>query len=431
MNHDRAIPCCLGPVADGAAGQGRTHRLDRRRWLTQTLALAGGGLLLTAPGARLALAAAGGTASSPTLEQRRLVVVMLRGALDGLAAVPPVGDPDFSMLRPGAGAATANLPGVPAQLQGPPLGLDGRFALHPGLAGLHRWYGEGQLAVVHAVASPYRERSHFDAQQLLESGGQKPFELSTGWLGRAMAVADKQGVALAPSLPVAMRGAPGATSWAPSRLKPANEDLLDRIAQMYQQDPSFGAAFNRARTQSRGVMGDAMAGDGGYGAGFADLARQAGKFLATDGGPPVAWLESSGWDTHTQQAGRLARMLPNLDQGLSALREALGERWRGTTVLVLTEFGRSAAMNGSGGTDHGTAGVAFVAGGEVHGGRVLANWPGLAGRDLFEARDLRPTLDMRALLRSVVQRQFGIDSRRLLRDVLPGAPGGVDDLWRV
>ena len=401
--------------------------VDRRQWLANAVRLAGGGLLLTAPGARLALAAAS-EAASPALAQRRLVVVMLRGALDGLAAVPPVGDAGFAALRPPAAGATNTLPGVPAAVQGPPLPLDGHFALHPGLAGLHRWYGEGQLLVAHAVASPYRERSHFDAQQVMESGGQKPFELSTGWLGRALAAADKQGVALAPSLPVAMRGAAGATSWAPTRQKPADGDLLDRLAQVYAVDPTLAATFSRARAQSQGVMGDAMAGEGG--AGFVDLARQAGKFLAAEGGPTVAWLESSGWDTHTQQAGRLARLLPGLDQGLLGLREAMGERWRTTTVLVFTEFGRSAAMNGSGGTDHGTAGVAFVAGGEVRGGRVLANWPGVASRDLYEGRDLRPTLDIRALVRPVLQRQFGMASAILLRDILPGAPPGVDDLWR-
>lgn len=394
----------------------------RRRWLARSMVLAGGAVLLSAPGARLALAAAAG--ASPV--QRRLVVVLLRGALDGLAAVPPVGDPGFAALRPGALAPTA-VQGVDPALQGPPLSLDGQFALHPGLAALHRWYGEGQLLVAHAVASPYRERSHFDAQQVLESGGQKPFELATGWLGRALAAADRQGVALAPSLPLALRGAPGATSWAPTRLKPAGEDLLDRLALVYAQDPALAASFARARTQSRGVMGDAVAGEGG---GFVDLARQAGRFLAEDGGPPVAWLESSGWDTHTQQAGRLARLLPNLDQGLAALRDALGERWRTTTVLVVTEFGRSAALNGSGGTDHGTAGAVFIAGGEVRGGRVLADWPGTGSRDLFEGRDLRPTLDLRALLLPLVQRQFGLASDRVRQEVLPGAPVGVDGLWR-
>ena len=391
------------------------------------MSLAGGAWLLTLPGARLALAATG-RAVAPALAQRRLVVVMLRGALDGLAAVPPVGDPGFAALRTG-GPAPGRLPGVPAAAYGEPLPLDATFALHPGLERLHRWYGEGQLLVAHAVASPYRERSHFDAQQLLESGSSRPFELSTGWLGRALAAVDGQGVALAPSLPLALRGAAGATSWAPNHLKAADDDLLDRLAQVYADDPVLGTTLTQARAQRQGVMGDPAGADRG-GAGFSALARQAGLFLAADGGPSVAWLDLTGWDTHTQQAGRLARLLPQLDEGLAALRDALGARWQTTTVLVLTEFGRSAAMNGSGGTDHGTASVALLAGGEVQGGRVISDWPGLAKPALLDGRDLRPTRDLRAFIAPVLQRQFGIDDARMQRDVLPQAPAGIDGLWR-
>jgi uncharacterized protein (DUF1501 family) len=394
--------------------------------MLRSLALAGGGLVLAAPGARLALAAAGAPLATRA-DGQRLVVVMLRGALDGLAAVPPVGDPAFALLRPASSAVPGG--GAASAPPGAPLPLDGLFALHPALATLHRWYGDGELAVLHAVASPYRDRSHFDAQQLLESGGTRPFELSTGWLGRALQAGNRQAVALTPSLPVALRGADGASSWAPTRLKPADDDLLERLAQVYAADPALESAFSRARSQRQGVMGEAAAGERGA-AGFVDLARQAGRFLAAPDGPPVAWLESSGWDTHTQQVGRLARLLPVLDQGLAALRDALGERWRSTVVLVVTEFGRSAALNGSGGTDHGTAGAAFLAGGAVRGGRVIADWPGLAARDLHEGRDLRPTLDLRAVIKPIVERQLGVDRSQLEREVLPSAPPGLGDLWR-
>lgn len=393
----------------------------RRSWLR----VAGAGLVLGLPGARLALAAPrAGAAGRP----ERLVVVLLRGALDGLAAVPAVGDPAWAALRPTAPADLAR--------DGAPLPLDGLFALHPGLPTLHRWYGEASLLVVHAAASGYRERSHFDAQQLLESGGARPFELNSGWLGRALAVDDRQGVALSPALPLALRGAPGASSWAPARAEAPDMDLVARVGRLYQGDPALGAAFQRAAEQHLPGMGmgdgEGMGAGGTAGAaGFAALAAQAGRFLAADDGPAVAWLDSNGWDTHTQQAPRLARLLPTLDGGLAALRSALGQRWASTTVLVMTEFGRSAVLNGTGGSDHGTAGVAFLAGGAVAGGRVLADWPGLARVQLHEGRDLRATTDLRALIRPVLQRQFGLTAAQLERSVLPGAPPALAGLWRL
>ncbi len=384
----------------------------RRRFLQA----AGAGLALAWPGARLALAA-------PAAARRpeRLVVVLLRGALDGLAAVPAVGDPAWTRLRPLAENA--------AQRPADPLPLDGLFALHPGLPTLHRWYTEGTLLVAHAVASPYRERSHFDAQQLLESGSARPFELSSGWLGRALAVEDGRGVAMSPALPLGLRGAPGASSWAPSRAPSPDMDLVARVERLYQNDPALAGAFERAAAQHLSGMAEDPAGPAGGGA-FAALAAQAGRFLAAEDGPTVAWLDSTGWDTHTQQVGRLSRLLPALDAGLAALRTELGPRWADTTVLVMTEFGRSAALNGSGGSDHGTGAAAFLAGGRVAGGRVLADWPGLAREQLLDSRDLRPTTDLRALIRPVLQRQLGLSTAQLERSVLPGAPAGLPGLWR-
>ena len=310
----------------------------------------------------------------------------------------------------------------------------GPFALHPQLRGLHGWYREGQLLVVHAVASPYRERSHFDAQQLLESGSNRPFEFDTGWLGRGLAQAGRAGVALSAALPLAMRGAPGASSWAPSRQPEVDDDLVARVARLYQSDAQLGPMFAQAVEQRRGSLAGAMAESradaAASGPAFVALARQAGRFLAVPDGPALAWLEAGGWDTHTQQAGRLARGLEVLDQALVALRESLGARWASTTLLVLSEFGRSAALNGSGGTDHGTAGVAFVAGGRVAGGKVLADWPGLGRTLLFEGRDLRPTLDVRAVLAPALQHHLGLSSAQIERHVLPGAPRAWADLWR-
>jgi len=398
-----------------------TSLLQRRAWLAR--AACGAGLAAFGVGtARYAWAAAPQAA-----DRGRLVVVMLRGALDGLAAVPALGDPAWAALRPRAADDDARF-GTPLPLGG----SAGLFALHPALKTLHGWYGEGRLLVAHAVASPYRERSHFDAQQLLESGSNRPFEFDTGWLGRGLAQARGRGVALGSALPLALRGADGASSWAPEREAGFDADLMSRVARLYEPDALLSATFARARDQQQGVMADMndMAPDAAGRAGFARLAKQAGQFLAAADGPTLAWLDATGWDTHTQQAARLARGLEQLDGGLAALRSALGPRWASTTVLVMTEFGRSAAMNGSGGTDHGTAGVAFVAGGAVAGGRVLTDWPGLARAQLHEARDLRPTLDLRALLKPALQRHFGLAGPVIDTQVLPGAPRGVEGLWR-
>jgi uncharacterized protein (DUF1501 family) len=384
----------------------------RRQWLQS----AGAGLLLAGHGMQAAFAA--------TPQARgKLVVVMLRGALDGLAAVPAIGDPQWTTLRPPSDAPAA---------QAAPLPLDALFGLHPALTQLHGWYGEGQLLVMHAVASPYRERSHFDAQQLLESGGQRPFEFATGWLGRALDASGQRGVALSPSMPVALRGARGASTWTPARGASPDADLMARIAQTYQNDPALAGLLDQALTQRQTLGGGTREPGMGAGAGspgaFAGPARQAGRFLAEPGGPDMAWLDLDGWDTHTGQAGRLQRQLSALDGGLAALREALGARWANTTVLVMTEFGRSAAFNGSGGTDHGTGGVAFLAGGAVAGGRVLTDWPGLGRAALLDGRDLRPTRDIRSLFTPLLQRHLGLGTAQLAR-ALPDAPPGATGLW--
>ncbi len=379
------------------------------RWIG-TAALAG---LLPA---RMVLAAPASTAPDP--QGPRLVVVMLRGALDGLAAVPATADPAWGALRPatdGPGGSTA----PPAWLP-----LQGLFAMHPALTQLHRWYAEGQLLVLHAVGSPYRERSHFDAQQMLESGGERPFALATGWLGRALQATRQGGVALTSAMPLCLRGADAASTWTPMRNPGGRDDLMARVAELYRDDTALRQAF----AQSMAQQGMAMSGVNDNS--MVSLARQAGVFLSAVDGPRLAWLETDGWDTHAQQAGRLTRQLGGLDNGLAALREALGPQWAHTTVLVMSEFGRSAAFNGSGGTDHGTGGVAFLAGGAVAGGRVLADWPGLGPSQLLDGRDLRPTMDLRSVMASVVQRHFGLGQAVVSGLVLPGAVPLQQTLWR-
>ena len=367
----------------------------------------------------------------------RLVVVMLRGALDGLAAVPAVGDPAWANLRgaqnyrldPAAAGAAAPAPGA-SPVTAAPLPLDSTFALHPALAELHRWYTQRELLVVHGLASPYRERSHFDAQQMLEAGSDKPFALSTGWLGRALQAKGQPAVALETSLPLGLRGADLASTWSPSRPSATSDDTLARMARLYQTDPALAKAWGLATGNALTPAMDEGMSTAGNQSDWAPLMRQAGHFLTQPNGPRVAWLDTDGWDTHSQQEARLGRLLTRLDQALATLKTSLGPAWAHTTVLVMTEFGRTAVPNGSGGSDHGTGAAAFLAGGNVAGGRVLADWPGLASQQLLSARDLRPTLDIRGLLATLAERQFGLSSTTVRQTIVPGAPAWRDSLWR-
>ncbi|PIT81725.1 DUF1501 domain-containing protein [Limnohabitans sp. 15K] len=381
---------------------------SRRKHLQQ-LALGAGILASGTLPARLAMAAQ--TDHLPS--EQRLVVVLLRGALDGLAAVPAMGDPAWSALRGGLETPAA-------------LPLDSTFGMHPGLANLHRWYLNKELTVVHAVASSYRERSHFDAQQQLESGGDRPFVLSTGWLARALQASQHSAVAMTHAMPLALRGADRANTWTPSRRPNKSQDTLDRITAMYADDVPLASALAQAMEQHD----KSMMTEPSTGAGLTALAKQAGTFLSAPRGPRVAWLEVGGWDTHSQQTVRLGRMLPALDEAMASLRESLSAHWATTTVLVMTEFGRSAIWNGSQGTDHGTGGVAFVAGGQVAGGQVLTDWPGLGRQELLEGRDLRPTRDIRSVIMPIVQRQFQL-STVAMNAVLPNTTQALDNLWRV
>ncbi len=394
--------------------------LRRRHFLGTTLATAVGASV-AAPFATLCLAAGNAPASS-----QRFVFVLLRGGLDGLSAVPAIGDPQFAAAR-----------GALAQFAGPALALDSSFALHPQLAQLHAMYGRGELAVVHAVGLPYRERSHFDAQQVLESGGVRPFELSTGWLARALARGQGKSLALNTTVPLVLRGPGVVDTWSPSALPDPSADLVARLERMYAGDQALATALDRAKalrfdtTLPADMAGGMSGGPGNGGArygNFSVLAQRAAEFLVQPNGPQVAVLELGGWDTHANQGnpnGPLANNLRQLDTGLAALREGLlpSGAWGRTVVVVATEFGREVAVNGTLGTDHGTGGAAFVLGGAVKGGRVIADWPGLARNQRFEGRDLRTTTDLRAVLKGVLSDHLQVASRALDAEVFPGSEG--------
>lgn len=382
-------------------------RFTRREWLLGAAALA-------AP-VSLTLAA---TAREARPDDARFVFVLLRGGLDGLSAVPAPGDADFAGAR-----------GPLATFAAPPLALDGTpFALHPSLGVLHGLYRSGELAVIHATGLAYRERSHFDAQQVLESGGSQPYELTTGWLGRALAAhGNRAGLALNTAVPLVLRGSERIDSWAPSALPEPAPDLVARLELLYAGDAALAQALARAKAlREQPSMTEGPANAGGRAATLA-LARKAGELLGAASGPRVAVLEMGGWDTHANQAapaGALANNLLTLDAALAALRDALaGAAWSRSVVVVATEFGREVAVNGTLGTDHGSGGAAFVLGGAVRGGRVLADWPGLARGQRHEGRDLRVTTDLRSVLKGVLGEHMQVPSNVLERTVFPGSAG--------
>jgi len=411
--------------------------MQRREFLNLGTLLAGGALLTS----RVAFAR--------TDERRaRLVLIIMRGALDGLAAVPPYGDRDYAALR---GEFALRAPGE----AGGALPLDGFFGLHPSLGFLQECYAARELTVLHALASPYRERSHFDGQDVLENGSPRAHALTTGWLNRALTQAPGQaqreaGVALGQNVPLVMRGPAEVTSWSASKLGALDEDTLARITDLYAGDPLLSVRFADALAADAIASADragslaAMAPDTApramsaagtlqparpaqaNGARYAQVVRAAAGFLRQDlrqeAGPRVAVFDTTGWDTHANEgaaAGQLAGRLSALDSGLATLRQELGPVWSDTVVLLVTEFGRTAAINGTRGTDHGTATVALLVGGAVAGGRVIADWPGLSERALYQGRDLAPTLDLRSVLKGVLQEHLLVPPRELERTVFP------------
>jgi len=373
----------------------------------------------------------------------RFVFVLLRGALDGLSAVPPVGDPAYAGLRGQIALAKSG--------EGAALPLDGTFGLHPALAFMHRSYATKELAVLHAVATPYRERSHFDAQNVLESGDMRPHGSISGWMNRALTAmpagpSRESGVALGANVPLAMRGPAEVASWSPTKIAALDEETLARIADLYARDPLLSrrlaealesdaiasearvAAAAAAQTEGEAPMrdSDVVERDAkekrNYNARYAETARAAAGFLKRDDGPRVAMFDTTGWDTHANEGGaqgQLALRLRGLDAALAALKESLGPVWRNTVVLVATEFGRTAAINGTRGTDHGTGAAAFLLGGAVAGGRVLADWPGLSRANLLDARDLKPTRDLRTVMKGVLRDHLGVPPRALDSAVFP------------
>lgn len=373
--------------------------LTRRRVL---LGMGGSTLLTMWPGVGALAAAASDT---------RLLVVMLRGAMDGLHLLPPYADPAYINAR-GALAVEDGLK------------LDGSFALHPQMVFAHDLYQRRQLLPLLATAPPYRQRSHFEAQDCLENGTAGPDGARDGWLGRGVASLPRiEGVAIAPVMPLSLRGAARARTWSPPLAQAIEPTLLDQLKPLYAADPRLAAIYadavhapdddadrQRGRNTSDGARGPFR---------LPQAVAAAAKLMMTTPDMRVGFVEDTGWDTHRGQADALQRKFAELDAALKAASDGFGAAWSRTVVVVVTEFGRTVAVNGTGGTDHGTGGLALLAGGGVRGGRLIGDWPGLAPAQLNDGRDLRATTDLRALFKGVLGAHLQVPQSALETRIFP------------
>jgi uncharacterized protein (DUF1501 family) len=382
-----------------------------------------------------------GVTRAATGADTRFLVLMLRGGLDGVHAVPPWGDPAYARLR----GPMALTPAGPAADGAPPaLKLDSTFALHPSLAFAAQLYARGEFMPLIAAAPPYWGRSHFDAQDCVENGTARPHGAQTGWLNRAVAaLPGAGGLAVATVMPLMMRGPAEVASWSPPLPMQVNPILLQRLEPLYGEDPRLAAAFAQAianqgqdRTIDRDMQGAMAVSTGPHMNAMAapgkpalrkpmaqgrlpDLMRAAGTFMARDNGPRIGFVEDYGWDTHANEAPILARKLKELDDSFAAFHAAASPVWQRTVLVVVTEFGRTAAINGTSGTDHGTGAAMFLAGGAVRGGRVGGQWPGMAPNELYQQRDIHATTDIRAVFKGLLAAHLGLDEGVLVTRVFP------------
>jgi uncharacterized protein (DUF1501 family) len=374
--------------------------------------------VLLGSGLSAALLSASGIASANVQSGNKVVIIILRGAMDGLGAVPVVG-------REAGGDALRRFRPDLIDAASTPLGEG--FVLHPSLTNVARLIRKGQGRVMHATAGPYRERSHFLAQDLLESGTDK-FMSRDGWLNRALQHGPSalQAVAVGSSTPHIVKGPASVASWSPPVLPEASDDTVARLLEMYGSDPQLETALaqsielsgtamseNMGRTENKTARGD-----------FKAITEAAARLIKPAGGPDIAVLSLSGWDTHASQANLLGRQLGKLDEALLALETTLGPQlWDKTLVTVVTEFGRTVRQNGTKGTDHGTGAVAFALGGAVRGRGLMGHWPGLSEAKLFENRDLYPANDVRSLFMAGLEQQFGFTRQQLSTHVFPDTAG--------
>ena len=394
------------------------------------------GLLATAAGFGLSLQllAVPAIAADAALNKKKVIVVICRGGMDGLSVAPPVGDSEYHGLRGALAFGSDALP------------LDSTFALHPQLTAVHAMAQAGEARIVPAVATPDRARSHFEAQDVLETGAPGVYSTTSGWLNRTVETLSAHrkvdAISIGPTAPLLLRGKVQTASWSPGRGVDAEARLPTLLQDLYRDDPLLGPALARglatetmATDATAGLQGGGtmMAGGKGGGGGGGAQGVQAGRdaaktlgqslagFMREPGGPTVAAISLDGFDSHAGQANLLTQRLAYLDAVLDGVHQGLGPEWKNTVVLVATEFGRTARANGTGGTDHGTGSTALILGGALKPGGIVGDWPTLKQNALFENRDVAPTLDMRGLFKGVLAEHMAVDHAALDNTVFPSS----------
>jgi len=392
-------------------------RLDPHPALTRRSALS------AVLGAGVGVTFLGGQAFADDFARRKLVVIVARGAMDGLSVAVPFGDPAYQPLRQDIA--------IPADKVLP---LDSTFGLHPKLKTLYALHQAGQARVAPAVAIPQRIRSHFEAQDLLETGGAQMYAATTGWLNRTLQAAQPgrptRALSIGAQEPLILRGPAIAESWSPGgRITPNTNRVALALMDLYADDALLGPALAtglKVEDQANMLNGGKPLGGGDVKA----FAVTAAKFLTAPDGPSIAVLSLDGFDTHARQGaaeGQLANRLGIMDDVIAGLQQGMGPQWKDTVVVIATEFGRTAKVNGTGGTDHGTASTVILAGGALRSGGpggpsgIVGDWPTLAQDKLFEARDLAPTLDVRSVFKGVLIEHMGLDGRVLDTVVFPNS----------
>ena len=356
---------------------------------------------------------------SETTNSKKLIWILLRGGMDGLHATMPLFDKHFSKTRPD----------LITPIEKNALPIERGFALHPQLKFLHHLYQQQELSTVIATSIPNIKRSHFDAQDLLESGLPKA-DPDNGWLSRTMvelnsqakqSTAIQQGLAISRAIPIAMRGSHNTSTWYPSTLPPSKENFHQRLFQLYKNDKMLSMRLEQALATQKLVNNIKQKKRHGK---FSNLARSCATLMNEVNGPNIAMLESNGWDTHKGQVLTLKKRFTELDDGIQALRNGLKSSWQDTMFIVTTEFGRTVKINGTGGTDHGMATTMFIGGGAIGktnkkklltGGKVLGQWPGLAPDNLFEGRDLMPTSNTFDWIASALQQHWQLSDSQIAR----------------
>lgn len=362
--------------------------------------------------------------SSVQDEKTRLLVIMARGAMDGLTAVPPVGDPLLANMRRGISIQR-------------PLPLTADFGLHPVMQNLHGLWGQGQLKIVHSTGFAYTGRSHFEGQDVMQSGVMKPYANRSGWMGRALREARLQGgVAISIPMPLLLKGDELAETQFPNWMPPAERDSMEGATALWSSDAVLAPYVQslRATGPVRPMMQAAQAEAEDPLRSYATLARLAAQRMQRPLGPRVAVVDiSGGFDTHGLQGGDTgnhAARLREVDQIVGAFCQEMGDAWKHSLVVTLTEFGRTAAENGTNGTDHGVGSCCFLAGGLINSSGVIADWRGLAKDALFEQRDLPATIDACAVYAQVLERLFKLSPQVIQEKVLAHRPSpALSKLW--